>query len=230
MEGIKFYFNKLKEIWKIPRWNALIKLSIYIIFFFFVIASLRTSVSNDRKTYTEDNPSSIKNTLDIYKERTKFNSFVKFDGTEYKYTYGDFRIVTLNNKSYTVKNGMLEYYFEEDRIEDIEGVNIPKVPFRFWVYTPKYVSELLENAKLVKKTSIFEDIEETIESIYEVSLTSFILKYDDTFSLENTEGKNITITLTEKNKEVISVLIDLTTFSSYIDLKEDTLFMEIKYY
>ena len=169
MDKFKEYLEILKDLWKIPRWNALLKMGLYFIFFivfgliFFRNSTTKKQVINDN-TIKKTNNYEFIYTINNEIIEGKKNSNITF---------------TYNNNSYTITKDSI--------ICDLEDCNI-KYIYLFEVFQPNRLNEYINNGEVISKT---EYANGNIEYKYNINDEDVKNYFDSDLSFELSVNKNI---------------------------------------
>ena len=205
------YIQKFLELWNIPRYRSLIKLSIYFIFFLVVIASINTSNTNH---YVEPK-------VDVMEEYKKLTSYhytatIKNEIVEsyVGYTYNNKHLILFNEDNYYYEDDLYKEY--EDGYQKLDNALFD---FDIWKFTPSFISSLIQKGEFSSKT---EYVDGSTSNTYLVSGSDFISLY---FNDVTNSSENISITIYKNEDKVKKVELDLTNiynlkeFSNAFDYK-----------
>ena len=188
---LKEYWELLKEAWKDSRKRAIIKLSLYIIFFMIVIFMIKISDNN----YVVDN-------TPTKKDYSNYNFNLNFNGNDIINGTYDNEIIKYNylNQTYYINDNMT-YQMINDELVITNNYNI-------------HISRLLIN-KLDIYIDESEEIYKTefndgrIKKGYEIEIEDFAYLYDNK---EIIDKNKLSINVTFLNDEIIEIEYDLTPY------------------
>ena len=195
------YVKKIIELWNVPRYRSLIILGIYIVFFTFVIASIKAQKSSII------NSSNI-NKVDIMEEYETMNNYQhtitiknQIEDILIGRVYDNKQVITFNDNNYYYNNVYL--YKQEKNV--YKQTNDKLLAFEVWRFTPSFVSKLIQRGKLESKTEYTDGI---IANTYLVNVADFIkLHFGDDIETRD----NISLTVYKNNERVTKVKLDLTS-------------------
>lgn len=200
-----------KEVWEVPRYKALIKLGLYVIFFVFVFIFININKKeNQDQTYTE------KTSLEKYKEMTSY---------EYNYSInyienGDLNAIEISGTKYNDTNEfkyLKELYFINNNIIYLKKTN--------------EVVQNLINFNIVNLEPI--NIINYISNIEGQVVTSKVTKYsDDSSKTEYTivyDDYVIYINIFEDNDYIYKLELDVTEEMQKANSKITDYNIEINY-
>jgi len=132
-EKIKKFRETFKELWKIPRYNALIKLGLYFVFFL-VFGSIFVLNRVPKKKNPEKEITINKNSY------------------EFSYNINDNIIKGKKNKNITFTYNDIEYTIEDENITcDLDDCNI-EFKYIFDFFTLDKIEDYIKNGELISKT------------------------------------------------------------------------------
>ena len=138
---MKEYIKKLKELWKVPRYKALIKLGFYLIFIIFVVSL----INNAPKVKEEPKETKSLYSYEFVYKITQNNLVTEINGIHYNNT--EKLINDLN--TYYYKDNIL--YFNKEVIEDY-------TPFPLYKMRYDSISKLLLPQNVIDRT-VYTDYE-----------------------------------------------------------------------
>lgn len=222
--NVRLFFKRLKELWANPRGRAAILLGFYGIFLLFVVGGVRTSLSNE--------PTNVPEEPEVKEESSSFA-----DMTNYEY---DMKVSKNNEVAVFVgkRNGIYNlfvntmtnqsYYMEERMIyKVVNGVKSPLSEPLYQIditkFQPDFIAELLKQSTLDYTTNYASGV---IKKNYILSLPAFMkLMYGTTVS----SNEIVTITMTEKDKKIEQVELDLLGYQKTVDANSTAMKIEITY-
>lgn len=192
------YVQKFLEFWNIPRYRALIILGLYIIFFVFVIAYIRTLNSNKPINNVKLNALETYSKMDNYQyiATIKNENVRTFQGRVNDYK----QIINFEENSYYYNGNTL--YKKEDGYKKF---NNQLLEFDIWRFTPLFINDLIKKGKLDSKTE-FADGSKSKK--YLVGVPAFIREY---FNDDTESNDNISVTTFESNNKIFKVELDLSS-------------------
>jgi hypothetical protein len=223
MEKYNKYLEVAKKIWAIKSLRAIIIIFVYMIFFGFVIAGIRTGYSE-----SINKPSLQIENQDSYETKQNYGASIKINDQTYNF-------INKNNKNYLIIN---DIYYDANTNnlkpvsyitgEEIEA-EIPNLPIKFWLFTPSVISKLVKNATLEYKT---EFTNKDIKKGYIVNMQDVFDNIDAGISiLENKtiDNNNIKIEILERDNNIVSLILDLTNYNQLFIETDQEYKVEIEY-
>lgn len=223
MEKYNKYLEVAKKIWAIKSLRAIIILFVYMIFFGFVIAGIRTGYSE-----SINKPSLQIENQNSYETKKNYGASIKINDQTYNF-------INKNNKNYLIIN---DIYYDANTNnlkpvsyitgEEIEA-EIPNLPIKFWLFTPSVISKLVKNATLEYKT---EFTNKDIKKGYIVNMQDVFDNIDAGISiLENKtiDNNNIKIEILERDNNIVSLILDLTNYNQLFIETDQEYKVEIEY-
>lgn len=211
------YIKELKEMFKNPKKKALAQLCFYAIFFIFVAIILRGADNKPTKIIEEQ-----KSPIEFYEDMKSYH---------YKVTYTNIDKVDIIDGTYVDNISLFtfnnfKYYYEEDLyIIDNDSYYLSNIEYN--------ISKIFNN----NFKNIIEYLEEESKTTYKdgTIITTYTIDsnrmYNYLFDLESNYDNECTITITENEKEIHNIIIDLTNLGlnltkieveySYLNLIED---------
>lgn len=139
------YVKKIKELWAIPRWHALMVIGIYILFFIIVGSIFALSKGTKKVTILE--------------------KYKRLENYSFNYKILENEIIGSVNDEITFKYNNVNYILKEDILScDIEECNI-EFKYLFDLFNPNQISEYIENGTLISSTNYTNG---KIEKKYEI--------------------------------------------------------------
>lgn len=195
---MKEYIKKIKELWKVPRYKALLKLGFYLLFIIFVVSLINNAPKIDTEVPVEKNELySYEFTYTI----TQNDTVSVINGVNYKNT----EKLTYNDNIYYYKNNDL--YLNKEIIKDFEP---------FPLYKMRYSS--ISNIAIVNNI-----IDRTVYTDYE-TITYKVLgedfEFDHDFNLIIDKKDNYIVKAIINIPEVnYKIEIEYKNFNSITDLE-----------
>ena len=182
MKNLKENIKILKELWAIPRWNALLKMGLYFLFFI-IFGTLFFS----RVNY--DSIKKNKNTNNLIKDTTSYNFIFKIN----------------NNTIEGSKIGNVKFKYNDSNYQIIDDIitcnlddcNIDFI-YLFELFTPNRINKYISNGNLLSKTEYTDGImeykyeinDEDVKKYFESDLNFEISNKENVFTI-NLENYNI---------------------------------------
>ncbi len=182
MKNLKENIKILKELWAIPRWNALLKMGLYFLFFI-IFGTLFFS----RVNY--DSIKKNKNTNNLIKDTTSYNFIFKIN----------------NNIIEGSKIGNVKFKYNDSNYQIIDDIitcnlddcNIDFI-YLFELFTPNRINKYISNGNLLSKTEYTDGImeykyeinDEDVKKYFESDLNFEISNKENIFTI-NLENYNI---------------------------------------
>ncbi len=182
MKNLKENIKILKELWAIPRWNALLKMGLYFLFFI-IFGTLFFS----RVNY--DSIKKNKNTNNLIKDTTSYNFTFKIN----------------NNIIEGSKIGNVKFKYNDSNYQIIDDIitcnlddcNIDFI-YLFELFTPNRINKYISNGNLLSKTEYTDGImeykyeinDEDVKKYFESDLNFEISNKENIFTI-NLENYNI---------------------------------------
>lgn len=207
------FIKKFKELWAVPRYRAMIKLGLWVVFFIFVSLYIN-SLEYVKKGYTNTNDDNEdKEIIEKFKEMNNYNFELTYSGKE-KITlsgksYSNRVALTTTNKTYYLENNNL-YSIKDGFIE--EKVDQAYIPLTNFYLRPSDIYNLISLGKLDEEIKKVQD--NTIINKYLVTNKAILKHYQD-IELQDDDDSSIVVTTYEKNDQIDKVIIDFTTFKRY---------------
>lgn len=159
---MKKKISKLKELWKIPRYHALIVLSLYAIFFtslFFIIIIINfiSGLNSDKNTSVIEVKSTLENYVEMKSYEYAYNISYKIGNNEYnsKIEGTKFNKINkfkfLNNLYYIENNEILNENKLETNITDINLIDLEPTNIGQQLTDTNEISKVIYNDKSIKK-------------------------------------------------------------------------------
>lgn len=206
------FIEKFKELWSIPRYKALIKLGLWLVFFVFVFLYINSFEYVKKDNLNNDNDENIK-TIEKYKEMNNYNFTLSYKGKEN---------IVLTGKSYLNRVAVMTtdktYYLEDNKIysikdgfieQDIDQTFIPLT--NFYLRTSD-IYNLISLGKLEEEIKKIQD--NTIINKYVVTNKAILKHYQDV-ELQDGDDSSIIITTYEHDGQINKIIIDFTSFKRY---------------
>lgn len=219
---VKFneFIETFKKIWADERGKALIKLGLYMIFAVFAVITAGATYRINNQNNENNKPV---NAMEKYINLKNFSGDYIIGDKKYSFTSATKQIIKVGTFSYFVEDGKLVNAVDPT-------LESPVFEFKFWYLTPTFISDLIDNGEK-SYTTTFSD--ESIESAYLIPLKYFTRNYTGTIlPIENDSifnNKNVEIITTEKDKEIVKVKINLSTYYTLIDSQVTNYNVEIDY-
>ena len=166
-EKISNYKDTFKEYWAIPRYNALIKLGLY--FLFFLIFGLMFALNTTPKQETKKTP--------------------KKNPTIYTYTINN------NNIEYEIATNLFKYndnlYLVDDNEITCEEECEFDIPY-FILFTPNKINRYLENSEPISKTEYkngeieykYEIRDTLVNEYFNIDSEFYIISKEDSYIID----------------------------------------------
>lgn len=219
---VKFneFIETFKKIWADERGKALIKLGLYMLFAVFAVITAGATYRINNQNNENNKPV---NAMEKYINLKNFSGDYIIGDKKYSFTSATKQIIKVGTFSYFVEDGKLVNAVDPT-------LESPVFEFKFWYLTPTFISDLIDNGEK-SYTTTFSD--ESIESAYLIPLKYFTRNYTGTIlPIENDSifnNKNVEIITTEKDKEIVKVKINLSTYYTLIDSQVTNYNVEIDY-
>ncbi len=214
------FIETFKKVWADERGKALIKLGLYMIFAVFAVLTAGATYRINNQNNENNKPV---NAMEKYVNLKVFSGNYIIGDKTYSFTSATKQIIKIEEFSYFVEDGKLVNTVDPTLESPVFG-------FKFWYLTPKFILDLIDNGEK-SYTTTFSD--ESIESAYLVPLKYFASNYTGTIlPIENDSifnNKNIEVITTEKDKEIVKVKINLSTYYTLIDSQVTNYNVEIDY-
>lgn len=192
------YVQKFLELWEVPRYRALIKLGLYIIFFIFVITLIRTQDNNISK-----NPVTKINIMENFKNMNnyQYKAIINNEGEE---TF----VSRVNSGKELIIYNSDTYYFDGikiyKKIDSYQEFKDIIFDFDIWRFNPLFITNLIDNGEFNAKTEYQDD---TISNEYLVKVKDFVKLYD---GLDIDDERTFSLVVYHTKKQVTKVTLDLT--------------------
>ena len=147
--------DNIKILLADERGRALVKLSAYLLFMFFVILYARMLVRNS------DNEQNLKTPYEKFISQIEYTADINYSGEEFSLIGGNITSFTYGEEQYIVVDSKLKK--DEIEVDDFE--------IYFWEITPKFIGKVLEN-KEPEYTSNYKD--GLVKKGYKISLYEFL--------------------------------------------------------
>ena len=187
----------LLELWSVPRYRAIIKLSLYFIFFAFVIAAIRSSYnanSGQSSAIKKDNPAYVE----------KFSSVITYNGKNYLHTLiGEEETLVIDDITYAVKANLL--------LSDV-GTPTEEYVVKFWRFTPEVINELVKFSEIQYKTNFTNGDTETG---YLVTMRKLFEQFNSGIPLrtgKDIDTENLKFNIKTEKGKTKKVTIDVTNY------------------
>ncbi len=195
---IKVYFRKFKQLWNDKRYRSIMILLLYFIFFavIFSMFDLNKSVS-----------------------RTPYNEFIKFENYDvYEFSTNisiNSFIYSINGKRYKDKYSF-DYNGEHfvGSYEDIFLSNWDKNIINTFRFTPDLINNLMANSILISEKKIIAD--DSVIKEYALDIDKFLQVLDYNL-LDYNLLDRLTITISEIDKQIVRVELNLSNFYKYLE-------------
>lgn len=170
------YIEVFKKLWNIPRWNALIKITLYLIFFAIMLLLLSLTSTNKKEK--------IKNEIDY----NNYEFIIKINNQEIKGLKKDNIAFSYND---------VNYIFEDELICDLDDCSIDFM-YVFDLFSPKLIDDYMKKGNLLGKTKYtdgrieykYEINDENVKKYFNID-SSFELSYINQQYILNLENYNI---------------------------------------
>ncbi|NLL44446.1 MAG: hypothetical protein GX247_02105 [Mollicutes bacterium] len=225
---IKKIYIRFKEIYKVPRYRALIILGLYFVFFIFVMAIINSAAKTN---VIIDNNNELPITFKKFKEMNNYEYTYKIEQSindEIIYYQGIGKH-TLEEETFTIENDVNNYYMENNEFyiikDDLkEKVDNP-LPINLLNLKPNNITDFLLASTLQLMTTDYQS--NIIINTYLLPIKKFIKLY---FNDEvNDEENFINIITTEKNNNIIKIEMDLTNINMNEEYSMDINRLEFNY-
>ncbi len=183
MKKIKETFKIIRELWKHPKYHALIMLGFYFLFFFILSIMIRTSKNRE---VTEPK---IVNTLDNYTMMTSYEydvnillndtDKVSLEGIKYK-EINEFEDTITKNKYYFLDNQIMDKTTSEEIKDARFFINLNSIT----------VNNLVNILKNNKETKELKYNDGAIKKEYIINNITFSDCFIETFNIETNEKNN----------------------------------------
>ncbi|MDD4808734.1 MAG: hypothetical protein PHP12_01655 [Bacilli bacterium] len=200
------FIKKVKELWGIPRYKALMKLGLWVIFFVFAVAYINSS---NQPSPSKDNHNQIKSALSNYSQRDNYKFSFKMNGqiTE-ELTgkqYKDRMIIEYHEKSYYIEDGTLYLLKEEGIDSKVDDV----LPFDLLLFMPQQLYNLIQLGTLEEKIENVNN--DLIGHKYLITNKKILGFYYD---VEREDETSIELITYELNGEINKIIIDFTNLKT----------------
>ena len=213
------FIEKFKELWSIPRYKALIKLALWIVFFVFVSLYINSFEYVKKDNSNNDNNDKNIKAIEKYKEMNNYNFILSYKGKE---------DIVLTGKSYLNRVAIMTdtktYYLEDNKIysikdgfidQDIDQTFIPLT--NFYLRTSD-IYNLISLGKLDEEIKKIQD--NTLINKYIVTNKAILKHYQDV-ELQDDDDSSIIITTYEHDGQINKIIIDFTSFKRYAEFYDD---------
>lgn len=205
---VKQFFIKFKELWKDKRYRSLIILLLYFIFFLFIFLNVNSNQSNSKNTHKI-----------LFKNYKTYEFTTSINVNDYIFEIDGIR----DNNNYNFKFN--DEVFNLNYAEIMES-NLDKNIINFFNFTPDVIDNIIKNSSLISEKKVISNNEVIKE--YNISLSNYLNILD--FNMVNYNNSDfILIEVTELNKDVIFVKLDLTNFYKNIEESYFRYEISIKY-
>ena len=195
---IKQIFTKFKELWKDKRYRSLMILLLYFIFFLFIFIFLNV---NSNENNNKDTQRILFKNYKVYEFTTNINIndyIFEIDGKRYN-----------NNYSFSFNDEVFNLNYAE-----IMESNLDKNIINSFNFTPDIIDNIIKNSSLISEKKVISNNE--IIKEYNILLSDYLNILD--FNLVNYDNSDfVLIEVTELNKDVVFVKLDLTNFYKNIE-------------
>lgn len=195
---VKQIFTKFKELWKDKRYRSLMILLLYFIFFLFIFIFLNV---NSNKNNNKDTQRILFKNYKIYEFTTNINIndyIFEIDGKRYN-----------NNYSFSFNDEVFNLNYAE-----IMESNLDKNIINSFNFTPDIIDNIIKNSSLISEKKVISNNE--IIKEYNILLSDYLNILD--FNLVNYDNSDfVLIEVTELNKDVVFVKLNLTNFYKNIE-------------
>ena len=195
---IKQIFTKFKELWKDKRYRSLMILLLYFIFFLFIFIFLNV---NSNEHNNKDTQRILFKNYKVYEFTTNINIndyIFEIDGKRYN-----------NNYSFSFNDEVFNLNYAE-----IMESNLDKNIINSFNFTPDIIDNIIKNSSLICEKKVISANE--IIKEYNILLSDYLNILD--FNLVNYDNSDfVLIEVTELNKDVVFVKLDLTNFYKNIE-------------
>ena len=195
---IKQIFTKFKELWKDKRYRSLMILLLYFIFFLFIFIFLNV---NSNENNNKDTQRILFKNYKVYEFTTNINIndyIFEIDGKRYN-----------NNYSFSFNDEVFNLNYAE-----IMESNLDKNIINSFNFTPDIIDNIIKNSSLISEKKVISNNE--IIKEYNILLSDYLNILD--FNLVNYDNSDfVLIEVTELNKVVVFVKLDLTNFYKNIE-------------
>lgn len=195
---IKQIFTKFKELWKDKRYRSLMILLLYFIFFLFIFIFLNV---NSNENNNKDTQRILFKNYKVYEFTTNINIndyIFEIDGKRYN-----------NNYSFSFNDEVFNLNYTE-----IMESNLDKNIINSFNFTPDIIDNIIKNSSLISEKKVISNNE--IIKEYNILLSDYLNILD--FNLVNYDNSDfVLIEVTELNKDVVFVKLDLTNFYKNIE-------------
>lgn len=195
---IKQIFTKFKELWKDKRYRSLMILLLYFIFFLFIFIFLNV---NSNEIDNKDTQRILFKNYKVYEFTTNINIndyIFEINGKRYN-----------NNYSFSFNDEVFNLNYAE-----IMESNLDKNIINSFNFTPDIIDNIIKNSSLISEKKLISNNE--IIKEYNILLSDYLNILD--FNLVNYDNSDfVLIEVTELNKDVVFVKLDLTNFYKNIE-------------
>ena len=198
---LKENIDTFRSLMKNPKYYSLMKLFLFFIFFLFLFLFVRCN-SYGIENNIEESFSYKDYSIYEYKTNIYVNDYIyTVEGKRYKNKY---------NFIYGDKNYAIDY----DDLENSNVIDLDLNIINAFNFSPDFIDNIVENSELISEKKLIS--EGLLVNEYSLDLEKYSKIID--YNLNNYElGEGISIILTEKNEQIISVELDLTNFYKNID-------------
>lgn len=219
----KSFWTLFKEIWQNKRYRSLIILGLYGIFFIFVFMFLNNNQSEPLPEMVKEEP---KTTLENYRDLNNYQFILEIneikdkEEADYSYNGKTNDEITLINDKFFLKTNVI-YEIVNNQIKPLEA---SLVDINLFKLKPANLYELINLGELNYETK-FAD--ESIEKSYLVPLRDVIKN----FKGEDIADQKATVEIKykEKDNNIISVELDLSSYQKHFYEMIDKYFIKISY-
>ncbi|MDD2377304.1 MAG: hypothetical protein PHD10_01320 [Bacilli bacterium] len=207
MKKVKNLFKKLKELWGIPRYNALMKLGLWVIFFIFVSAYINGN-SYQSKNPQSNNSDNKELAINNYKKMDNYRFSFKVTGISNKTItgkkYKERLIINYNDKTYYNEED-INYLIVEEKIDSIAELELP---IDLNLLKPSDIYNLIKLGTLEEQINNVNN--KSVGKKYLISNKRILMHYYDILSEDET---SIELTAYEENNNINKVVIDFTNLN-----------------
>lgn len=191
------YVKKFIELWNTPRYRSVIILTLYIIFFALVIASINSSKPTTNSTNKVD-------IISIYTQMNNYRYQVTIKNETEEKLVGrvndNKQIIMFNDTNYYYNN----IHLYEQKEDIYKQTDEQLLDFEIWRMTPTFINSLIKRGTFESKT---EYADGEVANTYLVNVANFVeLYYGD----ETEANEFISVTLRQNNERVLNAELDLT--------------------
>ena len=214
MFNMRKILDNIKILLADERGRALVKLSAYLLFMFFVILYARMLVRNS------DNEQNLKTPYEKFISQIEYTADINYSGEEFSLIGGNITSFTYGEEQYIVVDSKLKK--DEIEVDDFE--------IYFWEITPKFIGKILDN-KEPEYTSNYKD--GLVKKGYKISLYEFLKNYNvsklNIEDLESIPDEYIEVVVDDTGRKIELVTLNLDSYYKFVTGDDKEFNLEIKY-